>query len=510
MTKRILILGGGTAGWLTAAYLARTLGAQSPGGLEITLVEAMETSTFGVGEDTFPTIRETLRRIGIDEAALVREAGATFKQGSRFAHWRFEPGAGQPDHYLHSFQATQEPSGPDLLPYWLLGAAGQSEWGQADASQKLAADVGDASKCPDYVAPLNYAYHFDAAKLAGVLRRAAIGLGVRRVVDVIDEATLTEDGAIAAVRGRASGVMTADLYVDCTGFRALLIGHALKSPYRSCRSVLFCDSALTIQVPYERPDAPIASYTISTAQEAGWTWDIGLEDHRGVGHVFSSEHADTDGAERVLRDYVGKAGDRLDIRHIKFEAGYREISWRKNCVAIGLSSGFLEPLEATGIVFAEAAAVMLATLFPWGGDMETAAQRYNDLMCRRYERALDFIKLHYCVSKRRDTAFWRDNVEVSTIPDRLLNLLDRRRFQPSGSIGIDPNVDPFAEASWQYALHRMGYRTDLRPKAGAYRHFKEARAAFADIRKQADCARQNLPTDRESVELAQRRAFGGN
>jgi tryptophan halogenase len=513
LTKRILIVGGGTAGWLTAGYLARTLSAQSPGGIEITLVESAEMGTLGLGEGAFPTIRETLRRIGIDEATLVREASATFKQGARFANWRFEPGAGQPDHYLHSFQATQEPSGLDLLPYWLLGAAGESEWSQVNTPQKVAADAGHAPKLithPDYVAPLNYAYNFDAAKLAGVLRKAAISLGVRHLMETIDEVLLTEDGAIDAVRGRASGPMTADLYIDCTGFRAQLIGQALKSPYKSCRSVLFCDGALAMQVPYERPDAPIASYTISTAQEAGWTWDIGLDNRRGVGHVFSSDHTDPDAAERVLRGYVGKAGDGLDIRHIKFEAGYREISWRKNCVAIGLSSGFFEPLEATDIGFTEAAAVMVATLFPWGGEMETAARQYNELMRCRYERALDFIKLHYCISERRDTAFWRDNVEASTIPDSLQDLLDRWRFRPPESIDIDPNVDIFTEASWQYVLYGMGYRTDLSSKSGAYRYFNEARAAFADIRKQADYACENLPSHRELVELAQRRGFGGD
>ncbi|MGR4863784.1 tryptophan halogenase family protein [Caulobacter sp. LARHSG274] len=511
MGKRILIVGGGTAGWLTAGYLARTLGARSPGGIEITLVESAEIGILGVGEGTFPTIRKTLRRIGVDEAILVREASATFKQGARFAHWRFEPGRGQPDHYLHSFQMTQEPSGLDLLPYWLLGAAGDSEWSQVNTPQKIAADAGRAPKLishPDYVAPLNYAYHFDAAKLAGVLRDAATGLGVRHVVDTIDEVLLAEDGAIAGVRGRAFGLMKADLYVDGTGFRAQLIGQALKSPYKSCRPALFCDSALAMQVPYERPDAPIASYTISTAQEAGWTWDIGLDSRRGVGHVFSSDHTDLDAAERVLRDYVGKAGDGLDVRHIKFEAGYREINWVKNCVAIGLSSGFFEPLEATGIVFAEVAAVMLATLFPWGGEMETAARQYNDLMRRRYERALDFIKLHYCISERRDTAFWRDNVAASTIPDSLHDLLDRWRFRPPDPIDIDPNVDIFTEASWQYVLYGMGYRTDLSPKAGAYRYYDEARAAFADIRRQADYACRNLPTHRELVELARRRGFG--
>lgn len=511
MSKRILIVGGGTTGWLTAGYLARTLGAQCPGGIEIALVESAEIGIVGVGEGALPTIRKTLRRIGLDEATLVREAGATFKQGLRLAHWRFEPGAGQPDQYLHSFQISRDLSGLDLRPYQSRGGADDSEWSQVDTPRKIAVDAGGAPKLithPDYAAPLDYAYHFDAAKLTRVLRNVATGLGVRHVVDAIDEVSLTEDGAIDTVRGRASGPMTADLYVDCTGFRAQLIGHVLKSPYKSCRPVLFCDSILTMQVPYEHPGAPIASYTISTAQEAGWTWDVGLDNRRGVGHVFSSDHTDAETAERVLRAYVGKAGDGLDIRHIKFEAGYREISWRKNCVAIGHSSGFFEPLEATSIAFTEVAAVMLAELFPCGVGMETAARQYNNLMRRRYERALDFIKLHYCVSERRDAAFWRDNAEASTIPESLHDRLDRWRFRPPATTDIDPNVEIFTKPNWQYVLSGMGYRTDLSPNAGAYRHFNEARAASADIRQQADYACQNLPTHRALVEPIWRQDLG--
>lgn len=509
--RRILIVGGGTAGWLTAGYLARMLGVDRPGGVAITLVESHDIGILGVGEGTFPTIRKTLSRIGIDEAELVRRCGATFKQGAKFVHWRHAPGMPGHDHYLHAFQATDDRDGPELLPYWLLGLAGDANWDEVNTPQKRAADAHRAPKLPshpDFVGPLNYAFHFDAVSLAVLLREQGIANGVTHLVDTVQEVLLGEDGAIAGVRGAGSGVLTADLYIDCTGFRAELIGKALGQPWKSCRDTLFCDSAIAIQVPYERPDDPIASYTISTAQQAGWIWDIGLEARRGIGHVYSSAHSDAEAAERVLRAYVGSAGAALETRSFRFDAGYREVNWVKNCVAVGLSSGFFEPLEATGIVFSEVAAGMIANLFPWAGDFETSARQFNANLRRRYERALDFIKLHYCLSERRDSRFWIDNVDPASVPESLKELLDRWRFRPPNEMDIDRNVDIFTESSWQYVLYGMGWKTDLSAKAGVFRFGEEAKAAFTAIQRQGDYAVRQLPSNRELVRFAQRSGFG--
>lgn len=511
MAKRILIVGGGTAGWLTAGYLARRLGADLPDAARITLVESRDIGILGVGEGTFPTIRRTLATIGIDEAELVRRCGATFKQGAKFVHWRHAPGEPGPDHYTHPFQLAESPNGLELLPYWLLGVGGTENWDEVCGPQKLAADADRAPKLPshpDYVAPLNYAFHFDAVALAALLREKAVANGVRHLVDQVNEVVLAADGAIAGVRTDAHGMLDADLYVDCTGFRAELIGKALGVPWRSCRDTLFCDRAVAVQVPYAEAPAPIASYTLATAHDAGWTWDIGLDRRRGIGHVYSSAHMDDETAAAGLRAYVGPAGAALETRQFRFEAGYREVNWHRNCVAIGLSSGFFEPLEATGIVFSEVAAGMLANLFPWGGDDETAARQYNRNMLKRYERARDFIKLHYCISERRDTAFWRDNTDAASIPDSLLELLDRWRFRPPTELDIDPQVDIFTEASWQYVLYGMGWKTDLAPKAGLYRYRDDARAAFANVKRQAAYAIANLPSNRDLVEHARAAPFG--
>jgi tryptophan halogenase len=177
-------------------------------------------------------------------------------------------------------------------------------------------------------------------------------------------------------------------------------------------------------------------------------------------------------------------------------------------VAIGLSSGFFEPLEATGIVFAEVAASLLANLFPWGGDYETSAVQFNSVMLQRYERALDFIKLHYCLTKRRDTEFWRDNANSSSVPDSLQERLERWRFRPPTELDVDAVLDIFTEPSWQYVLYGMGWKTDLSARAGIYRYSDDARAAFAEVRRQAQFAIASLPTNRQLVEYAQSRNFG--
>src|SRR4051794_37052550 len=511
MTKRVLIVGGGTAGWMTAGYLARRLGADLPGGVVIQLVESRDIGILGVGEGTFPTIRRTLDTIGIDEAAMVRHCGATFKQGARFVHWEHSPGEPGRDHYLHAFQVAENPGGLELLPYWLLDVAGDEGWDEVATPQKPAADAHRAPKLPthpDFVGPLNYAFHFDAVTLAEMLRDQGIANGVDHLVDTVNEVLLTRDGAIAGVRTQDHGVLEADLYIDCTGFRAELIGKALGVPFRSCRKTLFCDRATAMQVPYASPRDPIASYTISTAQEAGWIWDIGLAERRGPGHVYSSDHPDDAGAEALLGAYLGPAAEGLEARRFKFDAGFREINWHKNCVAIGLSSGFFEPLEATGIVFSEVAAGLVANLFPWGGDYETSARQFNSVMLQRYERALDFIKLHYCITKRRDTQFWRDNAEAASVPDSLHERLEWWRFRYPTELDIDTNLDIFTEASWQYVLYGMGWKTDLAPKAGIYRYFDDARSAFAEVRRQGQYAIRTLPTNRELVNYAHGHAFG--
>jgi len=502
--QNILIVGGGTAGWLTAAFLARSLGTDAGGPVAITLVESSDIGIIGVGEGTFPSIRGTLAAIGLDEGRFIRDCSATFKQGIRFDHWVRPPGQPGASHYLHPFsQPSQRGGGPELLPYWLLGAAPPDmAFAQAVTMQKRVADAARGPKRPgdaDFQGPLNYAYHFDAGRFAALLAEHAQTLGVRRVLATVDAVTLDASGAIDAVHTREQGRLTADLYIDCTGFRATLIGQALGVPLRSVRDVLFVDRAVALQVPYDRPDAPIPAYTIATAHEAGWTWDIGLQQRRGVGYVYASRYTDDLQAEQLLRRHIGPASDGLDARRLTLEVGYREQQWVKNCVAVGLSSGFLEPLEASGIGLIEVAAYLIGCLFPADGHTAPAAQQFNAMMCARYERIVDFIKLHYCLSQRSDSAFWRDNADPRSIPATLQDKLAMWRCRPPHRLDFVSDFEMYPSSSWQYVLYGMEYATDLRHARAAHPRWDEARAEMAMIQQVSQRALADLPTHRDLV-----------
>ena len=502
MSKRVLIVGGGTAGWITAAYMARMLAADTPGGVSITLVESDEIGTLGVGEGTFPIIRKTMKRIGIDESDLIKHADATFKQGIRFNNWKYNPADKPDDSYLHPFQVASQHTDMDLLPYWLLGVAGDVPWAKACSVQSTVIDEKLAPKLithPQFDAPLNYAYHFDATKLAALVRNKATDTGVRRLVDTFDNVTLAEDGSIASVTAREHGELTADLYIDCTGFRARLIGETLGMPFTSFKKELFCDRAVALQVPYDNPQAGIPSCTYTTAKEAGWIWDIGLHHRRGVGYVYASEYCDEETAVKTLKAHIGPAAKDLSHRLLKFEAGYRQTQWHKNCIGVGLSVGFIEPLEATGISFAEVAALMLCNLFPWSGDYEASARQFNEAMCKRFEHVKDFIKVHYYLSERYDTAFWRDNRAPDSASEYLKGKLAQWRHRPPSFLDIDASHDIFDENSWQYILYGMGFKTDISARADALRFYDDARREFHSIQQQSRNAMTAVPAHRQLI-----------
>jgi len=503
--KNVLIVGGGTAGWLTAAFLARTLGTSAPEGVRVTLVESSDIGIIGVGEATFPSIRGTLAAIGIDEARFVRESNATFKQGIRYVDWVRPRGASGADHYFHPFsQPSQRPGGPDLLPYWLLGAAGPgTAFAEAATMQKRIADASRAPKRAsdgDFLGPMNYAYHFDAGRFAALLATHAKSQGVAHIVATVERAELNADGAIAAVVTREAGALSADLYIDCTGFRAALIEGALGSPLRAMNDVLFADRALALQVPYPRPDTPIASYTIATAQEAGWTWDIGLQERRGVGYVYSSRHTDDARAEEVLRQHIGPASETLSPRLLKLRVGYREMQWVKNCVSVGLSGGFIEPLESSGIGLIETAAYLIGYLFPFNGDTAPVARVFNDLMRQRYQRIFDFVKMHYCLTQRTDTPFWVANADPRSVPESLRERLAMWRCRPPHRMDFITDIEMYPPSSWQYVLYGMEYATDLGAARAAYPRFEDAKREFAMIREVSQHALADLPPHRALVE----------
>ena len=500
--RRILIVGGGTAGWLTAAYLAKHLALSDRSHLEVTLIDSPDIGVIGVGEGTFPTIRTTLQFLGIDERRFIRETAATFKQGIRFVDWARTPSGGVHHEFLHPFEAPFYTEGTSLVPYWLLqDAATRPPFAQAvTLQQRVAAAMRAPKRAHEaaYAGPLNYAYHFDAVRLAKVLAERARELGVRHVEATLSGVVRDATGAIEHVDTLQHGAFKADLYVDCSGFRAEMIGTAPGAAFKSVRHQLFTDRALTCKLPSQDPAAPLESCTIATAHEAGWTWEIGLNGSRGIGCVYSSDHMSDDRAAEVLRQYVGTGDADLVTRCIPFAAGWREKQWVKNCVAVGLSAGFLEPLESTGLVLIEAAVGMIAEMFPHGGPIEAPARRFNELMNARFENIVNFLKLHYCVS-RRDEAFWRDNAHLGSIPERLAEFLEQWKHRPPGRFDFMLDTETFAFFNYQYILYGMGYGTDMEAARADFPQVVEAERLFAKIRRFGDRALVDLPSHRALI-----------
>ena len=446
--ERIAIIGGGTAGWLSACYLsAHKEGfACDP---SITLIESPDIPTVGVGEGTWPTMRDTLATIGIDEAEFLAACDASFKQGSRFDGW---VDGTDGDSYLHPFTPPPDMAPHELVAAWASrgGGAPFAEFVTSQAAVCAASLAPKQSSMSPYSGALNYAYHLDAAKLAGLLGRHAVQrLGVDHLADEVVDVE-REGDCITAVLTRAGRRVEADLFIDCSGHRAQLIGQQLGSGWLDASHMLFNDRALAVQVPVD-PSSPIASQTIGTAHRAGWLWDIGLPTRRGIGCVYSSLHMDDQEAEAVLRDYVrarlgDDKADALMPRRLAFPTGHREQFWVGNCLAVGLSAGFVEPLEASAIVTIELSLRALADNFPASLEsMPLHARRFNALFRKRWERIIDFLKLHYAASHRTEP-YWQDHRRPETCPDRLTDLLALWRDQPPSPYDL-PMIEELCPAA---------------------------------------------------------------
>ncbi|GAB2504255.1 tryptophan halogenase family protein [Lysobacter humi (ex Lee et al. 2017)] len=494
----MVIVGGGTAGWLSAAVLAAGHGADRPDGLRVTLVESPGVAPIGVGEGTWPTMRDTLRGIGVSEADFVRECDVAFKQGSRFDRW--VTGAAD-DRYHHPFMLPQGHGEADLVGAWLERHA-DAPFAETVCVQPQLCAFGRAPKqpgTPEFAAVANYGYHLDAGRFAPFLQRHCLQrLGVRHVADHVTGLDVHESGDIAALRLQAGEPLAGDLFVDCTGLHARLLGGHYGVPFVPRRDVLFNDRALAVQVPYGAPDAPIATQTIATAQACGWTWDIGLPTRRGVGYVYSSAHTSDDEAHAVLSAHLG--GVDVAARQLGFEPGYRREFWHRNCVAIGLSAGFIEPLEASAIALVELSAAMLDAQLPaTREDMDRVARRFNATFTHRWARIVDFLKLHYVLS-RRDGAYWRDHRDSASIPDRLHELLALWRHRAPSRYELDRADEVFPSASWQYILYGMGHRPQPSALATRPEPRRLAQAHFADVGRLGRRLLGGLPAHRDLID----------
>lgn len=409
--KRVVIAGGGTAGWVAAAALSRQLGDW----LDIVLVESSEIGTVGVGEAAIPPMRTFHKLLRIDEQEFMRATSATFKLGISFENW-----GSVGNRYVHSFGKTgKETWLADFHHFWLSA----KEKGFADefgdyGLEHVAARHHKFATGPD--STVSYAYHLDAGRYAAYLRRLCEEKGLIRIEGKIAQVKQnTDTGFIEALLLESGELVEGDLFIDCTGFRGLLIEQTLHAGYEDWSHWLPCDTAIAVQTEAVAPAVP---YTRSIAREAGWQWQIPLQHRVGNGHVYCSRYLNEEDAKNTLLQNI--QGDlRTEPRVIKFRTGRRRKIWSKNCVALGLASGFIEPLESTSIHLVMMGVTRLMQMFPYAGISEAVVAEYNHLANEELEKIRDFIILHYKATSRTDTPFWRycKNMEV---PDSLRQRLD--------------------------------------------------------------------------------------
>lgn len=463
--KKVVIVGGGTAGWLAAGLLAAEFKHnQSP--ISITLIESPDVNTIGVGEGTWPSMRTTLRKIGISETDLIRECFASFKQGSKFVGWR--TGAAD-DIYHHPFSIPNGYAECNLAAVWQTQFVDRP-FAEVVSSQFTIAEQGLAPKqitTPEYAGVLNYGYHLDAGKFAALLQRHCTkALGVIHVLDHVTRVVAAENGDITALDTKTSGLLDGDLFIDCSGLSCLLLGQHFGVPFVDKKHLSLNDTALAMQVPYPEPSSPIESCTVATAQSAGWTWDIGLSSRRGVGYVFSSSYISQEQAEVELRAHIAKSvgqkvADSLASKKLSIRAGHRQEFWHRNCVAVGMAAGFIEPLEASALALVELSMNMICEEFPVDRSaMNIVSRRFNEIFRYRWDRIIDFLKLHYALTARQDSDYWRDMSAPEALPEHLRELLQLWKNRPPHRSDFIQVEEIFPSASYQYVLYGMGFTMD--------------------------------------------------
>ena len=486
--KKLVIAGGGTAGWMAAAFLSAFFRKDQ---LSLTLVESPDIGTVGVGEAPIPPIRVFNQMAGIDEAAFMRATQGTFKLGIEFVDWWR-----QGERYMHAFGAPgQAIRGVSFHAYWLKARASGYPHPLSDFwMSEIAARAGrfdwPSSDLRSPKSGLNYAYHFDAGLYAGFLRQLSEARGVSRVDGTIVEARRNADGLIERLTLSDGRAIEGDFFIDCTGFRALLIGQALGVPYDDWSRWLPADRA--VAVPCALPDgASPVPYTRATARSAGWQWRINLQHRTGNGYVYVSDHISDDAAADVLLNSLdGRALG--DPRILRFTTGRRSAR-HGNCLALGLASGFLEPLESTSIHFIQHGLIKFAALFPTARHDPLSASHYNRIMAEEMEQVRDFLVLHYHANARHGEALW-DRMRAMEIPASLTEKIDLFRAR---GLAIFPGQTLFSEPNWLAVMLGQGVVPETWDPLADTGDLDQIREGFNAVRQAIARTAQAMPAHAE-------------
>ena len=467
MTKAvtsIVVVGGGSAGWLTAGMLAAKHKPNAPDGINITLIESPNIKTIGVGEGTWPTMRSTLRSIGVSETEFIRQCDVSFKQGTKFVGWR---DGGSDDVFYQPFELPQGYFEQSLAPFWLASDKHKS-FSTSVCHQEAVCEKHLAPKTittPEFEHVVNYAYHLNAGKFSEFIKKHCVEkLGVNHILDDVTGIESHANGHIKSLKTANNGELEGQLYVDCTGFSSLLLGKHFDVPFVDKSGILFINKAIAMQVPYAEESSDIVSATVSTAHQAGWIWDIGLQNRRGTGIVYSDQFMGEDEAMESLLQYAGQFHsnpESLMFKSIDIKGGHRKLFWKENCVAIGLSAGFLEPLEASALALVEYSAKLLSERLPRTVQaIEFESEHFNQQMHYHWERIIDFLKLHYVLSKRTEP-FWVANRDEKSMPDSLIQNLQCWQFRVPEMSEFTHAEEVFPAVAYQYVMYGMGFTPEL-------------------------------------------------
>ncbi len=415
--RDVLVVGGGTAGWMTAAYLAKAF---SPG-IRITLIESATIPKIGVGEATVPNLQKVFFDfLGIPEEEWMQQVNAAFKTAVKFINWRKKKPGETSNHFYHPFGILPACDGIPLPQYWFQLTGGKQE--AVDYACFREPPLMDAMRSPKFLdgrRAVPHAWHFDAHLVADFLQRWATARGVLHIVDDVTHVTRADNGNIAAVHTTRNGTLDADLYVDCTGFRGLLINKALGEPFIDMSDHLLCDSAVAAPVSNDDEKCGIEPFTSAIAMKAGWTWKIPMRTRFGSGYVYSSRFKTADEATREFCQLWNLDEQNTDFNKIRFRTGRNRRAWVGNCVSIGLSSCFLEPLESTGIYFITAAIYQLAKHFPTRAFDRNLIDHFNREIEFMFDDCRDFVQAHYLTSTRDDSPFWLANKHDLVLSDNI-------------------------------------------------------------------------------------------
>jgi tryptophan halogenase len=456
--KRVAIIGGGTAGWLAANHLGVELRAEPE--IEITVIESPEIGIIGVGEGTVPHIRRSLMKFGISETDLLATCDSTFKCGIKFVDWLHPAKSKDKNYYYHPFSSPY-PAGYDVTSYYLKHQQ-MLDFSAVTEATAIAEQMKSPKRIdsPQYEGVTNYAYHFNAVKFGQLLASNAVKrFGVKRKSATIVDVTLNEQGEVASLLTDTHEQLEYDFYIDCSGFHSLLLGKSLQVDFIDKSSQILSDTAIAVQIPTQSTEE-IAPYTLATAHSAGWIWDIPLTNRRGVGFVYSSQFLSDEVALRGLANYLHLSEEGISPRKIPMRIGYREKFWCKNVVALGLAQGFVEPLEATSILVTDFCADLFAKNFSVDkSTMSVAANYCNRVVTYTWERVMDFVQMHYVISNRTDSDFWRANTVNPILSDVLAERLAMWRVNSPKKSDFFSRFDIFDVDNYLHVLYGMKYQT---------------------------------------------------